>query len=230
MLEKMKLKVAAALIAVSFIIMAILTPMVVAHPHHKDKHNRILFMAKGDDLDLSGATNLIIGSIKLGGSSALGTARVVFHQKFYDDSGEKYAMIGMLKDGLLVQTDYYFFCPVFMRWFINVWVVLGEGTFRTTDTDCDDLTYRNWFQITMPNTRGKFVSTPMLMFLSPTAEYCLEDPGSYPPGEHPEVYTLEEGGWVLAAVLCGIIVETPMGELVELPIGPVSYFTRYIEM
>ena len=79
----------------------------------------------------------------------------------------------------------------------------------------------------MPNTEGKYVSAPILMFLSPTAEYCLKDPGTYTPGspENP-VDILEQGGWVLAAVIWEV--ETPMGPM-ELPIGPISYLTKYME-
>jgi len=220
-----KSKVTKTLIAVSFLIgvIAIVTPVLAAGS------NRVLFMAMGDDLDIN-ATNLIIGKIEFDKDSGIpSVAQVNFHQKIYDESGEKvYSMMGILKDGLLLTTEHYFFCPIFNVWFVNVWWFMGMGRFKTTDTDYP-LVYRNWFPITMPNTEGKFVSAPILMFLSPTAEYCLEDPGAYPPGEHPEVYTHPGGAWVLAAVLCGIIVVTPNGP-VELPIGPISYLTRYIEI
>ena len=221
---KKKLKETKVLIAALFLISII---GIVTTVNACDS-NRVLFMAKGDDQDIN-ATNLIIGKIEFGEGDELPSTQVVFHQKIYDESGEKvYAMMGILKDGLLLTTDHYFYCPIFNFWWVNVWWFMGEGIFKTTDTDYD-LVYRNWFPITMPNTEGKFVSAPILMFLSPTAEYCLEDPGAYPPGEHPEVFTHPGGAWVLAAVLCGIIVETPMGS-VELPIGPVSYLTRYIEI
>ena len=216
---KKKSKETKALIAASFLlgIIAIVTPVIAVNP------NRVLFMAIGDDLDLN-ATNLIIGKIKYGEGGELPSVKAVFHQRIYDESGEKvYAMMGILKDGLL-QTKYYqFFCPIFGVWFINVWLVMGEGMFKTTDTDLD-LTYRNWFSITMPNTEGKFVPAPILMLLSPTAEYCVEDPGTYPPGTYPEIFIHPGRAWVLTAVLCGIMVVTPLGE-VELPIGPVSSLT-----
>lgn len=215
-----KSKVTTTLITLSFflIIVGFVTPVMAAGS------NRFYFMAKGDDLDIN-ANNFITGKIKSSGS-----AQVLFHSKIYDESGEKvYVMKGMFK-GSLVQTDYVFYCPVFNVWFINVWLVIGDGKYKTTDTDFD-LTYRNWFDITMPNTGGKYVSRPMLMMLSPTAEYYEPDPtdpmnpATIPWGEPPE--TLEKG-WVLAAVLCGIMVPTPMGP-VELPIGPISYLTRSIE-
>ncbi|MFW9881375.1 MAG: hypothetical protein ACFFG0_50570 [Candidatus Thorarchaeota archaeon] len=184
--------------------------------------NHVLFMAIGDDLDIN-ATNLIVGKIKYGESGELPSVKAVFHQRIYDESGEKvYTMTGMLQEGFLQTEYYYFFCPVFEVWFINVWLFMGQGVYRTTDTDYS-LTYRNWFYITLPNTEGEWVQESMLMMLSPTAEYCLLDPGAIPPGEGNPVYT-DLQPWVLTAVLCGIIVETPFGP-VELPIGPVSYLT-----
>ena len=222
MIVRKKSKLTKALIAVSFLIgiIAIVTPVLAAGS------NRVLFMSVGDDLDIN-ATNLIVGNIRDGKGSELPSAKAVFHQRIYDESGEKvYAMKGVLKDGEL-QTKYYsFFCPIFGVWFINVWLVNGTGKFKTTDTNLD-LVYRNWFPITMPNTEGECVQAPMLMMLSPTAEYCLLDPLTNPPGPDNPVSTLPGGAWVLVAVLCGIVVETPFGPT-ELPIGPVSYLTLSI--
>lgn len=185
--------------------------------------NRVFFMSIEDDLDIN-ATDLIIGSIKYGEGPP--SVKAVFHQRIYDESGKKvYTMMGMLK-GSLVQTDYVFYCPVFNYWFINVWFVMGEGKFKTTDTVLD-LTYRNWFYITMPNTGGKFVSAQMIMLLSATGEYYEPDPtdplnpATIPWDEEPKIL---EQRWVLAAVLCGIMIGPDM----ELPIGPVSYLTRSI--
>ena len=222
MVVKKTLKVTKALIAALFFIsiIAFVTPVLAAGS------NRVLFMAIGDDLDIN-ATNLIIGKIEIGEDGELPLVQAVFHQKIYDDSGEKvYEMKGILKDGLLLTTDHYFYCPVFEVWFINVSWVMGEGTFKTTDTDFQ-VFFRNLFPITLPNTEGKYVSAPILMFLSPTAEYCLEDPGIYPPGstENP-VDILEQGAWALATVIWEV--ETPMGPM-ELPIGPISSLTRYME-
>ena len=223
MVVKKNSKVTKALIAASFLIgiIAIVTPVIAANS------NRVLFMAIGDDLDLP-ATNLIIGKIKYGEGGELPSVKAVFHQRIYDDSGEKvYAMIGMLKDGYLINTSYYFYCPVFNVWFINVWHVMGEGKFITTDTDFQ-VFFRNLFPITLPNTGGKFVSAPILMFLSPTAEYCLINPKIDPPGSDTNpIDTLSEEGWALAAVIWEV--ETPFGPMV-LPVGPLSYLTRYIEI
>ena len=220
---KKKSKLTKALIATSFFIgiIAIVTPVMAA------ESNRFLFIAIGDDIDFPETTNIIIGKIEFGEGGELPSVQAVFHQKIYDDSGEKvYEMKGMLKDGLLLTTDHYFYCPIFNVWFINVWKVVGEGKFKTTDTDFP-IFFRNSLPISLPNTEGKYVSAPILMFLSPTAEYSLEDPETYLPGspENP-IYSLEQGGWVLAAVVWEV--ETPVG-LMELPVGPISYLTKYVE-
>ena len=220
---KKKLKDTKVLIAALFLISII---GIVTTVNACDS-NRVLFIAKGDDLDIPGATNLIIGKIEFGEGDELPSTQVVFHQKIYDESGEKvYAMKGMLKDGLLLQTDYYFYCPIFNVWFINVWWVMGEGLVKTTDSDIV-VFFRNLLPITMPNTKGKYESAQILMFLSFTGEYCLEDPGTYPPGTYPPVFILPEGGWALAAVIWEV--ETPIGPMV-LPVGPISYLTKSIEI
>ncbi len=225
MIVKKNSKLTKTLITASFLIgiIAIITPVMAAGS------NRVLFMAIGDDLDIN-ATNLIVGTIKFGKDDEITSMKVVFHQRIYDESGKKvYTMIGMLKDGFLETKHYYFFCPVFQVWFINVWLVMGEGVFKTTDTNYP-ITYRNWFPITMPNTEGKFVPAPMLMLLSPTAEYCIYDPEEDLPGSDTNpVETLPGGAWVLTAVLCGIIVQTPDGPT-QLPIGPISYLTKSWEI
>jgi len=227
---KKKSKVTKTLIAVSFLIgiIAFITPVLAAGS------NRILFMAIGDDLDINGddlafiATNLITGKIESGGGDEPPTVKAVFHQRIYDESGKKvYAMTGMLKDGYLINTSFYFLCPIYGFWFINVSQVVGAGVFKTSDTDLG-LTYRNWFDITMPNTKGKYVEAPMLMLLSTTAEYCVEDPSTYPPGEYPEVFILPGGPWVLVAALCDVGIPMDVGfGFGILPIGPVSSLTKY---
>jgi hypothetical protein len=222
MVVKKKLKLTKALIAASFFItiIAIFTPVIAVGS------TRVLFVAIGDDMDIN-ATNLIIGKIDFGEDDELPSVKAVFHQRIYDDSGKKvYTMMGMLKDGALINSRYYFYCPICNCWWINVSQVVGTGVYKTSDTNLD-LTYRKWFDITMPNTKGKYVEAPMLMFLSPTAEYCKYNPATYPPGssENP-IDTDPEGAWVLIAVFCGIMVEPPGGgEPMPLPIGPVSYLT-----
>jgi hypothetical protein len=192
--------------------------------------NRIFFLSIGDDLDIN-AKNLVIGKIKNNEGDEPSSVKAVFHQRIYDEFGKKvYTMMGKLKEGFLQTKEYVFFCPVFNVWFINVWQYIGGGMFRTTDTDLD-LIYRNFpFPITMPNTEGEFVEAPIVILLSATGEYYEPDPtdpmnpATIPWGEPPKIME----GWVLAAVLCGIIIETPMGPM-ELPIGPVSYLTSFIE-
>ncbi|MFW9828795.1 MAG: hypothetical protein ACFFEY_14485 [Candidatus Thorarchaeota archaeon] len=221
---KKKLKVTKALITASFFIciVAIVTPVMAAGS------NLILFMAIGDDLDIN-ASDLIVGKIEVDEAGEPSSVQVVFHQRIYDESGKKvYSMWGKLKDGLIEKTDHYFLCPVFGVWFINVWWFMGMGVYKTTDTNYD-IIYRNWFPITLPNTEGKYVSVPILMFMSLTGEYCLQDPGAYTPGtSNNPVYIMEQGGWALTGVLCGIIVQTPFGPT-ELPIGPASFLTKYLE-
>jgi hypothetical protein len=220
MVMKNKTKVTKTLFAATFLIAIFALVSTV----NACGSNRAYFMAIGDDMDLN-ANDLIIGKINYGDGSEPPSVKVVFNQRIYDDSGNKvYAMRGMLKEGLLVQTDYYFLCPIFQVWFINVWLALGEGIYKTTDTDLD-LIYRTVFPITMPNTEGQYVSAPMLMMLSTTAEYCVYDPTVIPPGPENPVETLPEGEWALVGVLCGIIVQTPFGP-VELPIGPAAFLTR----
>ena len=229
MVEKMKLKVTTALIATLFLIsaIAIVSPVKAANP------NRILmvdFMAKGDELDISGATNSIIGKFKYDKVSGVPSVQVNFHSKIYDESGEKvYAMKGMLKDGALLTTDFTFYCPIFKVWFINVWYVMGEGKVKTTDTFLVEY-FRDTLYIPMPNTGGKYVSATILMLLSPTGEYYdaefdLETGELLPPplGEVPEI--LPEGGWVLAAVMWYVFGP----DYDPLPVGPVSYLTKYME-
>jgi hypothetical protein len=128
--------------------------------------------------------------------------------------------MGMLKEVYFIDTSFSFFCPVFKVWFINVWQIMGEGKFRTTDTNIE-VYFRDLFTITMPNTEGKYIDAQMLMLLSPTAEYCLKDPGIYTPGsdENP-VDTLTEGEWVLIAVIWYV---PEVGDY--LPIGPASCLT-----
>jgi hypothetical protein len=227
MVVKKKLKETKLLIAALFLISIIGMVTTVS----ASGSNRVLFMTKGDDLDISGATNLIIGGIKFSGGDEPSSARVVFHSKIYDESGEKvYAMKGMLKDGLLLKTDHYFYCPLFNIWWINVWWFMGEGKFKSSDTDFD-VFFRNLpFKITMPNTEGKYVSAEILMFLSPTAEYYEVDPedplnpDTIPWDEQPKIW---EQRWALAAVMWDVAPQLGIGKL---PVGPVSYLTKYIEI
>ncbi len=214
---KMNSKGTKALIAASFFItiIAIVTPVIACGT------NRVFFMAIGDDLDIPGAKNIIIGNIKSGGGGEPPTARVFFYSKIYDNSGDKvYTIMGMLKDGYLINTSFYFFCPLFKVWFINVSQVIGMGKFRTSDTEFQ-VRFRDLATIAMPNTEGKFVSAPIVMLLSPKAEYCLINPKIDPPGSDTNpIDTYLEEGWVLAGAV-QYVPEIGMA----LPIGPLSSLT-----
>ena len=215
-------KATKGLIAASFLIgiIAIITPVMAAGS------NRVLFMAIGDDLDIN-ASDLIVGNIKYGKHGEPPSVKAVFHQRIYDDSGKKvYTMMGVLKEGYVMDTNYYFFCPVLEKWFINVTVVVGTGLFKTTDTPLT-LTYRNIFDdVTMPNTGGKFIEATIVMLISFTAEYYDPNPSGTIPWDV-EPLILPEGRWVLAGALWDVGIPTDVGfGLGIMPVGPVSYFTR----
>jgi len=106
---------------------------------------------------------------------------------------------------------------------------MGEGLVKTTDTDFF-VFFRNSFPIFLPNTGGKYVSAPILMFLSPTAEYCEEDPAKYPPGSDENPIHKDMEGWVLAAVIWDVGIPMDVGfGYGMLPVGPVSYLTKWME-
>ncbi len=217
MIVKKKSKVTKALIAASFLIgiIAIVTPVIAANS------NRVFFMAIGDDLDLPRTSNFIIGNIKLSEDSKPESAGVFFYSKIYDESGQ-YAMIGMTKNGILVTDQLTFYCPVFNVWYVNVWAFVGEGIFRTTDTDIPVL-FRTLFPITMPNTEGQWVPASIFMWLSPTGEYRNGNPITGPTGP---VKIGEQGGWAIAGVFWYFphIPNVGFGDGI-LPIGPFSYLT-----
>ena len=189
--------------------------------------DRIFVMAKGEDIDLQGFNNLIIGNIK-GNKGG-----VIFHSKFHDESG-KYAMSGSLTKGSLKTTEHMFYCPVYNVWWINVWWLEAEGKFKTTDTELV-VFFRNFMYITMPNTNGKWISASIFMWLTFTDEYYpaeFDEEGNLLPPPLGTVPLIWEGErWVLA----GVFWDTGIPELNVgygagiLPIGPVSSITRYIE-
>ncbi|MFX1526769.1 MAG: hypothetical protein ACFFB4_04285 [Promethearchaeota archaeon] len=218
---KRKSKMTKTLIVATFllIIVAFITTVNACPP------NRILVIAKGDDLDpgFIGATNFIIAKVKDG------KAHVEFNQRIYESGEKVYDMKGKLKDGLLLTTHHYFYCPIFNCWWINISFIMGEGVVKTTDTDFP-VFFRNSFPIIMPNTEGKYVSVQILIFLSLTAEYYEVDPNdpfnpaTIPWDEEPLVW--EEGVWILAAVLwdVGIPMDVGFGYGI-VPVGPASYLT-----
>ena len=203
MVMKKKLKVTTALVVSSLLlgIIAIMTPVKAADP------NRILMidiMAKGDDIDIAGGTTSIIAKIEFDKVSGIPLAQVKFHTKIYDESGEKiYSMKGELKDGFVITNMYQFYCTVREVTWINLWLIMGEGRFKTTDTVIE-IEHRGEI-ITLPNTGGQYVPVAIMMMVSPN-------------GEHLEG-VWEQGGWAVAAIMDGGI-----------PIfGGVSYLTKYME-
>ena len=199
---KTKLKVTTALLASLFLvsIIAVSTPAIAAKP---DRTLMIDVMAKGDDMDILGATTFINGKIKFDEVSGVGLGRVEFHTKIYDEFGEKfYSIKGKLKKGS-VFSDFYFDCSVRgVRW-VNLWLVTGEGLVKTTDTVIEDFEYRG-YPITLPNTGGKYVLATVLMMVSPKGDYEVWVEGYWLDGEWIEGYW-EEGsfgaGWVSAGIM-----------------------------
>jgi len=169
--------------------------------------NRVLFMAKGDDLDIAGATTSIIAKIEFDKASGIPLAQVEFHSKIYDESGEKvYSMKGKLKDGLIISNSFQFYCTVRNVTWVNLWFIMGEGKLKTTDIDME-IEYRG-DTITLPNTGGKYVPAIIFMFVNPKGEYVL--------GEDPEIFIWPQGGWATAGIMVG-----------GLPsVGVVAYLTK----
>ena len=190
-------KVILALI-MSLFLVSIIT---VATPVKTTDPNRNLIIAKGDDADISGATTFIIGEIKFSDES---TGRVFFHIKIRDETGKKvYMMKGMLKDGAVMVVPY-FYCTVRNVTWTNLWLVMGEGKIKTTDTDME-IEYRGE-TIMLPNTGGQYVPATIFMFVSPNGEYL----GG----------VWEQGGWATAGIMVG---GTPS-------VGVVTYLKSYMEI
>ena len=177
-------------------IIAVATPVKAAEP------SRILMidiMAKGDDVDIPGATSSVIGRIEFDKVSGELLGQVEFHTKIYDESGEiVYMMKGKLKDAaVMIMPAWY--CIVRDVWWTNLWYVAGEGILKTTDTIIE-INYRGGI-ITLPNTEGKYVTTPLAMLVSQNGEYI----GG----------VWEEGGWAYAGI-AGYV-------------GGGTYLTKYME-
>jgi len=204
---KKKLKETKALMAAMFLISIIaLVTTVNACPS-----NRILVIAKGDDIDIAGATTSIIAKIEFDKASGIpSVAQVEFQTKIYDESGEKiYSMKGKLKDGLIISDSFQFYCTVREVTWVNLWFIMGEGKLKTTDIDME-IEYRGT-TITLPNTGGKYVPAIIFMFVNPKGEYVL--------GEDPEIFIWPQGGWATAGIMVG-----------GLPsVGVVAYLTKYME-
>ena len=190
---KMKLKVTTALLVSLFLVCVI-----AVSTQAKPEPNRILMvdiMAKGDDGDILGATTFIQGKIEYDKVSGEPLGRVEFHIKIYDESGEKfYSMKGKLKNGMALR-DQEFNCSVRHVTWINLWLVMGDGMIRTTDTVIEDFLYRGQL-ITLPNTGGKYIPAYIMMMVSPYGEFRIEVP------DGDDIYGVSElGGWVFAGIM-----------------------------
>ena len=159
----------------------------IATPVKATESSRIFILAKGDDLDIPGANTLIVGKIEFDKVSGEPSGQLYFQTKIYDELGKKvYTIEGMLKEGaVLVLPEYY--CDVRNVIWVNVWVVMGEGMIKTTDTDLE-IEYRGE-AISLPNTKGKYVTATIMMLVSPNGEILI------PNGEN-----LEIGGWTFAGI------------------------------
>ncbi len=170
---KMKLKVTTTILMSLFLVSVI---AVSTHAKPTDT-NRILMidiMAKGDDLDISGVTTTttIIARIEFDKVSGAALGQVEFHIKIYDESGEKiYSMQGKLKNGAVIP-NWFFDCDVRNVYWINLWLVMGPGMIKTTDTDLE-IEYRGE-TITLPNTEGKWSPALVAMMVSPNGENLEE--------------------------------------------------------
>ena len=210
---KTKLKVTTALLASLFLvsILAVSTPAIAAEP---DRTLMINIMAKGDDLDIPGydegiyrATTLIVGKIRLDEVSGELLGRVEFHIIIYEiESGEKvYTIKGKLKDVVAVVWPEHY-CPVRDLTWTNVWVVMGEGMYKTTDTVIENFEYRG-NTITLPNTGGKWSPAIIGMMVNPSGEYI----GG----------VWEDGPWAYAGVMIDVVNQKLFGGVTSL--------TKYIE-
>jgi len=197
---KKKLKVTTALLTSLFLvsIIAVSTPAIAAKP---DGRLMINIMAKGDDMDIPGydlgiynGTTLIVGKIKFDEISGEGLGRVEFHIKIYhDESGKKvYTIKGKLKNGMVISNEE-FVCTVRGVTWINLWLVVGEGMIKTTDTVIEDFEYRGE-TITLPNTGGKWSPATVVMMVSPNGDFKIPINGDF-------FYGSVGFGWALAGIM-----------------------------
>ena len=197
---KMKLKVTTTIL-MSLFLVSVIAVSTHAKPTDTNRLLMIDIMAKGDDLDIPGATvtTTIIARIEFDKVSGEALGQVEFHIKIYDESGEKiYSMMGKLKNGMVIP-GWFFDCDVRHVFWINLWLVMGPGMIKTTDIDLVILYRGN--SIALPNTEGKWSPETIVMLVSP---YGQHDEGYWP-----------EGGWAFAG-LYGFV-------------GGVTYLTKYME-
>ena len=188
---------------ISFAIFLVLVnTMVIATPVKAADPSRILMidiMAKGPDFDVPGARSSIIGRIEYNKATGECQGQVEFHLKLYDESGEKvYSMKGKLKDAAVME-NFAYYCNVRDVTWTNLWLVMGEGKIKTTDTDMEIYYRGGW--ITLPNTGGQYITMDFAMLVSPNGEY---EGGVWP-----------LGGWAAAGLLGWF--------------GAGTYLTKYME-
>ncbi len=199
---KMKLKTKIkmiSLIMVSLFLVPIISmaaPAIAAEP---DCISMIDIMAKGEDLDIAGATTFIHAKIVFDEVSGEAMGQVEFHTKIYNELGEKvYSMKGYIKDmPVMILPGYY--CHVRDVTWTNLWMIMGMGMIKTSDTDME-IEYRGQI-ITLPNTKNQYIPIPIGMFVSPNGEYI----GG----------VWEDGGWATAGIP-GLV-------------GGVTLLTKYME-
>ncbi|MHA1203267.1 MAG: hypothetical protein ACTSQ4_12210 [Candidatus Heimdallarchaeaceae archaeon] len=181
---KQKVKLISVLTAVLFcanFLAIAATPMQAKDPSQIFK---IDIMAKGVDLDISGAITIIKGNIEFDKVSGEPLGDINFHIKIYDESSEKiYSMKGKLKEGAVMVLPYWP-CPVRGVTWTNLWYIMGVGELKTSDTDLT-IDYRGQ-TITLPNTEGEYIPYTIMMLVSPNGEYVG---GVY-----------EGGGWAFAGI------------------------------
>ncbi len=180
---KVKVKPITPLLVALFLIpiIAIGATATAAEPKSTSK---IDLMAKGVDIDIAGGISFIKGRIEFDEDTGEVVGKFQFHVKIYNELGEKiYSMQGKLKDGpVMIIPQYY--CTVRDVWWTNVWVVMGTGLIKTSDTDLT-IDYRGEL-VTLPNTENKWVEMTLVLMFNPTGEYVG---GIW-----------EEGGWAYAGI------------------------------
>jgi len=166
---KLKAKIVTVLTVALFFanILAIATtPVKAIDP---DQIFKIDIIAKGTDSDIPGATTFIKGKIEFDKVTGEPIGDVNFQVKIYDESNEKiYSLKGKLKDGAVMIIPYYY-CNVRQVYWTNLWLIMGVGEIKTTDTILT-IDYRG-LTITLPNTEGKYIPSTIMMLVSPYGEY-----------------------------------------------------------
>ena len=199
----MKIKILTVLMVSMFLVpvIALGAPVKAAE---LNRMSMINVKAKGDDLDISGGTTFINGKIEFDKVSGVPMGSVEFHTKIYNELGEMvYMMHGKLKDApvMILPQNY---CHVRDVIWTNLWLVMGTGLLKTTDTDMQ-IEYRG-STITLPNTKEEYIPITIILLVNPTGEYDLEYDGG----------VWEEGGWAYAGI--------------PSVFGGVTLLTKYMEL